>query len=323
MTRRSRSTLFIVLLPLLSAGLIILFRAGSTPAPATAAPSAFRIISLSPAITDILIDLDLAPFIVARDRYDRQLPAGLPRVGDLTQLDVETVINLGPSDILFQAGNQGLPPRLSQLAADRGWNICNEQIDSLADLRRVFVELPGRLTFVNNPDARENALRRARDLDVELSAALAPLPVDLTAGLGPILFLYSVDALGAFGPGSYMSDAAASMGLVNALADGPAWRTLDVELLLSLDPFAIILFRELTPGPGAENSSAWRAASPADVGPLGDLAIEAVRAGRVFLLEHPQALLPGSSIIEVASLLRQGAATIPRRESPRSESGPD
>ncbi len=70
---------------------------------------AFRIVSLSPAITDILLDLGLGEYVVGRGAWEEQLGAEIPRVGDLSNLDLEGLIALGPTDVILQAGRRGTP----------------------------------------------------------------------------------------------------------------------------------------------------------------------------------------------------------------------
>lgn len=329
MARRSLSlaTLLVILLPLAASLLIFMLR-GTPPSAAQppTLPSSFRIISLSPALTDILIDLGLADAIVGRDQFETQLDPSIPRIGDLTNLDLESVLALEPSDLLFQAGGQGLPPRLTELAQSRHWNIINVQIDSLDDLSEVISALPAQLTFAGAPDRRPDAESRAVDFNARLDAALAPLPPEVLSSLRPVLLLYGLDPPSAFGPGSYLSDILSRLGASNALTTGLAWQTTDVEHLLTLNPWAVLLVRDSFADPHVPAPPALvpriRTAMPADFGPLSRVSLSAFSAGRVVVLEHPQALLPGTSIIEVAQLLRSALTDLaqPTSTPPASES---
>ncbi len=265
----------------------------NSPAPA---PGQMRIVCLSPAVTDLLLALDLGDRIVGRDSWEEQLSDAVPRVGDLTRIDLEAVIELQPTDVVLQAGRQGLPARIEQIAGERGWNLINLQIDGVADIEQAVRVLATGLSFTSESDARDEVFRRGEVLIAEIRAALEPMPEAVTRRLGPIMVLYFTDPPSAYGPGSYIGDVLESLGAENALAGG-AWQELDLERVVAAQPWALIIAR-----PGADDSTA--AHPERALGSLARVDLACVRAGRLAVLRHPNSQLPGASVIAVAGELR-------------------
>lgn len=256
-----------------------------------------RIVCLSPALTDILLALGLGDRIVGRDTWESQLPAEVPRVGDLTSANLEALLALEPTDVVIQARRAGAPGGLESIAAARGWRLVNLQIDALADVRQAVEQLVEELTFSGERDERRRDIRsEAQRLVEELDNALRPIPPEIADRLGPVMLLYSTDPPSAFGPGSYLSDMLDRLGGRNALSGG-AWQELDAERVRGVDPWAIILVQ-------SENSGGSRDAAEPLPPALARLDLTCASAGRVALLRHPRALLPGASLIEVAAELR-------------------
>lgn len=255
------------------------------------------IVCLSPAVTDILLALDLGNRIVGRDTWESQLPTDVPRVGDLTSVNLEAVLALDPTDVVLQARRAGAPGGLESIASARGWRLVNLQIDALADVRQAVLHLAEGLSFIGETDEMRRGIRaRAERLVDELDKALRPMPSEASDRLGPIMLLYSTDPPSAFGPGSYLSDMLAALGGRNALAGG-AWQELDAERVRGIDPWAIILVR-------SESSGEQDDAPPQLPPSLAMLDLTCASTGRVALLRHSRALLPGASLVEVAAELR-------------------
>lgn len=303
--------------------------AGSSSSPA------FRIVSLSPAVTDILLDLGLGSFIVGRDAFDSQLDSSVPAVGDLFRFDAEGMIVLDPSDVVIQAGRRGAPPGLADLAERNGWTLTNLQIDGLEDIASAVRRLCHNLSFRGEESLRESVGHRADILIDAMRESLEPLPESDRRRLGSILLLYGLRPPSAFGPGSYLGDVLDRLGVRNRLTSGGPWQQMDLEALVALDPFAIVIVvtasadnrssaeRSTTtldddPATGALNTRSQVLAD--DLGPLLQLNISAVRAGRIVRFTHPQARLPGSSVIDVSRELRIILARLAATVDP--ESGP-
>lgn len=263
-------------------------------------------------MSDILIDLGLGDRIVGRDAFEEQLPDGVPRVGDLMTIDYEAVIALNPSDVVLQSGRAGVAPQLLELATARNWNVINDRMDGLADIQRVTRGLAAGLTFRDEATLGEITRRRAEELCAAMDAALAPLPAEVAERLGPILLLHLADPPSAFGPGSYLVDVLSRLGAPNALASGSAWQELDLEAVLTLNPWAVVLVQ-----PVADSAAPVDVA--AEFGPIARLALDAARGGRLAVLRHPQSHFPSTSIVEVAGELRTILEAMASADAPATE----
>jgi len=258
--------------------------------------SLLRIVSLSPALTDMLIDLGLRKAIVGRDAWDEQLADSIPRVGDLSNLDLERVILLKPTHLILQQGGRGVPESLKKTAEDQHWTIINLHIDSLADLLSALHQLAGDMADACQNDKRRKVIHiKERILTKRFHDATAPLDNDTISGIGTVLSFYSLDPPGAFGPGSYLSDILKKMGIPNALQSGGAWQNLDGETILRADPQTILIIKA---------GAAANTGQPVNPKELAQLPLRAVGNNRTVVISHPQALLPGTSLIELAEIIR-------------------
>ena len=258
--------------------------------------SPLRIVSLSPALTDMLIDLGLRQVIVGRDAWDEQLDDSIPRVGDLSNLDLEQIILLKPTHLILQQGGRGIPDTLKYTAQQQHWTIINLHIDSLEDLFSALHQLAGNMADACQDDKRRTIIRRKeRILTKRFHDATAPLDHDTISATGTILSLYSLDPPGAFGPGSYLSDILKKMGIPNALQSGGAWQSIDGETILRADPQTILIIK------AGDVLNTGRPVYPKE---FAQLPLRAVRNNRTVLISHPQALLPGTTLIELAEIIR-------------------
>lgn len=286
-------------------------RGNSSESSSSRVTSPLRIVSLSPAISDILIDLELDAHIVGRDRWESQLPARIPRVGDLTNFDHEALIALAPTDVMIQAGRRGAPAGLEALADDLAFRVLNLQIDGLDDIADAIrtlaahVAAHGPAPAAPTPAGPDAIAERAEVLIDRINTALRPFEAEVSEpgsalATRPLLLLHALEPPQAFGPGSYLSDVLTRLGGRNALQQGGPWQQIDFETVVALDPWAIVL---VTPS------------TQVDWTPMLRLGLDAADAERLVVLAHPQALIPGSSVAEVADELRGLLADLLRAEA--------
>jgi len=255
-----------------------------------------RIVSLSPALTDMLIDLGMEPYIVGRDAWDERLDNSIPRVGDLSNLDLEKIILLKPTHLILQQGSQHIPQSLNNTAQKQRWTIINLHIDSLNDLFTALHQLTKKMTAALHDDQQKSRiLQNEKSLIERFNIAAAPLDNKTRTMIGTVLVLYSINPPAAFGPNSYLSDIISKMGITNALNTGSAWRNLDAESILRTNPQTILLIKA---GP-IENTG-----NNSDLQPLLTLPIRAVQQNQLITISQPQALLPGTSIIKLTEQIR-------------------
>lgn len=262
------------------------------PPPAAEPASSWRIVSFSPALSRIAADLGLEESIVGRTPWSPFLSPSIPIVGDLRSIDYEMLVRLEPRRILVQPPADGVDPALLRLAEERGWTIASWRINTIQDILRVIDEMPAKLAGAEGPP--EPLRDRARRLLEEIEHSLRPLPSETQEGLGPVLVALPGDPPLAFGRGTYLHDVLTRLGAENATPlDG--WVKLTLEDVTRLDPWAIVLLAEHAPAD----------ADPATVaGPIAELPIGAARERRIAILRHPDAVLPASTVSEVAEELR-------------------
>lgn len=280
---------FLTLLCLIVTALLL---AGCREKPAGTLPAegVVRLVSLSPAITLALVDLELDEYLVGRTPYCAMVDADIPAVGDLLAIDYEALVRVAPTHVLIQPALQGADAGLLELARERGWVVREWPLNGVDDVKRMVDELPGVVLTAEAP-ARRAAESRARQLLEQLDSALAPGEAGFT---GNVLILNGVEPVLAFGRGTYLSDMLDAFGAANA-ASAEGWAQLAVEDVVRLNPEAVVI----VDANDAASTTAHRAR-----GVVASWPIDAARADRIAILAHPEVLTPSTGLIEVAPLLR-------------------
>lgn len=257
---------------------------GSAPEPLE---SGARIVSLSPALTQVLIDLGQADSIVGRTRYAPPGLESVPIVGDLLDPDLERINAVSPNLLLVQPAAGGVDPDLIRYAQERGWLIASWHIDRLVDVERVVAEVPDVLARVNGD------VRHARSAG---SVWLSRLHVELRPSqgvkeAGRVLLLYAVDPPAAFGRETYIDDVLVALGGRNAI-NRRGYPVLSLEDVLALSPDAILV---LSPdlGSAVEQCDSLRARLGANAEGM-----------RIVPLEGRDLLIPGTRLLEGIETLK-------------------
>ena len=132
-----------------------------------------RIISLSPAITRVLLALEVGSELVAVDRFSRELPAvhALPSLGGVFSPDLERAVELRPTIVLAVRSIQ----QLSFFAQLRSRGVRVEEIEpyTLEEVFESFI-LIGR--HVGRQAEGEALVRRVRAELEEVAASVRDLP---------------------------------------------------------------------------------------------------------------------------------------------------
>jgi iron complex transport system substrate-binding protein len=227
-----------------------------------------RVVSLVPAVTEILYALGAGDVVVGRSAWDDEPPAVLavPSVGDALRADPERVLARRPDLVILHAGpdNAGSVERLERL----GVPALAIRIDDLDDLDRNLLRL-GLLL------GRQEEARALRDrIRAELEAVRAA-----TEGLPRVSVYYDVAWPPAItiGSGSYLDDLIAIAGGRNVFGDiaAPSPRVA-LEAIVVRDP-DLILVPSGAAAAGATKPSGrpgWTA-----VGAVGRGDVRAVDAG--------------------------------------------
>lgn len=251
-----------------------------------------RIVSMSPAFTQILLDLGAGDEIVGVGAFD-PLAERYEVVGDLYRFEYEKLLAVEPTLLLIQPPADGVPAKLRELAEPRGWALHTRRIETVADvLNAIHNETDGGIGKAVGRADEAQALRARVKATLDAIAALTgdrPAPRTLVlVGLTPIT---------AAGPGTFIDELLTIAGGQNVLT-GPAhlYPVLDRERIVALAPDVVITIDTAPPDPAA----GARIHTPAA---LQGLDIPAVRDRRHHWLAHRQALLPSSSMPQVAAVI--------------------
>lgn len=244
-----------------------------------------RIVSLSPALTEILFALDLGDRVAGVTSFCDWPPEALekPRVGGYADPSVETILGIRPDLVVVSPGPGN---RDAALALERaGIRVEVVPAESLAEAVAALEEV-ARAAGV--PD-------RGVTLAAEVRAGLDRVAARV-AGRPKVraLFCVQTDPVIVAGAGTLPSELLEIAGGENVVTL-PRYPHLAVETILELAPAAILQSRMDAPEPGSEGSEAafWRRWS----------SVPAVRDGRVFVLDAPLALRPGPRVAQAAEQL--------------------
>lgn len=258
---------------------------GTTPPDRADAAESRRIVSLAPALTEILFALELGDRVVGVTSFCDWPPEARekPKVGGYSDPSVETILGIRPDLVVVSPGPGN---RDAALALERaGIRVEVVPAETLAETLAAF-GLVAKAAGV--PSRGEELARRVRaDLD-RVAAGVAARPKVRT------LFSVQTDPVIVAGSGTLPSELLEIAGGTNVVTL-PRYPRLGMETVLELAPETILQSRMDAPEPGREGSEAafWRRWT----------SIPAVRNGRVVVLDNPLALRPGPRVAEAAAQL--------------------
>ncbi len=202
----------------------------AAPAPTTAAAITappIRIVSLAPSVTETLFALGVGDRVVGVTRFcDFPVAATmLPKIGGLTDVDVEVVLSLKPDLVVGVTSKTGSSLERTLRAA---------QVDTLFLAVETFDDVQSSLRTLG---ARVGATERAETL----AAAIGAIDVTPHAAAPSVLVLFGRDPWIAAGPKTFADEMIRRAGGRNVLADlDTPYPTLDVERLSAIAPDIII-----------------------------------------------------------------------------------
>lgn len=247
-------------------------------------PTELRIVTFAPALTQMLIDLEMGDTIVGVSEFDEARHAGRPNVGSYIDPNTERLLSLRPTHVLLMATQTGVPPRLKELA-DRGrftlkaYPYPNDAI-AVGD---VLVGLGAELGQLDQAAGlRDRMTDRLNQIKEETVKFDRPR-VLLVFGTGPVW---------ASGPGTVNDALLEAINADNAAGDAATTAvTYDREALLRDAPDVILL---LLPGghPLSENDPR--------LADFAGLPIPAVTNHRIHLIADPLVLLPATHLPRIA-----------------------
>jgi iron complex transport system substrate-binding protein len=252
-----------------------------------AAQSPQRIVSLVPALTEMLFTIGAGPQVVAVSSYDEDPPQvrSLPRVGALLDPDVERILSLKPDLVITYGSQTDLHAQLTRAAIPMFDYRHGGLAGVVATLRALGVRS-------GHPHEAEAA---AHDIEARLAAVRArtsgaPRPRTLLVFGRERGALRNIYASGGRG---FLHDMLEAAGGANIFADIDRESVqATTELILSRAPDAILEVRS------ADITSALEAATEAaSWAPLAS--VPAVRRNRVIVLTGKGLTVPGPRVAEV------------------------
>lgn len=305
LSRRRAAAIFAASVATIAAGLPVLpgctDRAGNSGPANTGQP---RIVVLSPALGVTARDLGLAPLVVGRHGYDLALDRALPVCGDFAGIDYETLLSVRPTHVIIEWGSRPLPERLGELAAGNGWKVEQFSIRTLEDIRasvRRFAEVFS--------TCEPKAVQMLAAMDDAWRTGKADI-----SGTGSVLLLHTVSPPTALGPGSFHHQILTSIGGAPAITSGSPYMELDAEDLLRLDPSCVLVVSARAPDTPPRASTRLSAEEArAMFGEKLATNLAAVRLARVVVLDDPAALLPSTSMIDLAGQMRRALEDLAAR----------
>jgi len=259
--------------------------------PASAAPrSVSRIVSLVPAVTEMLFAVGAGPRVVGVSSFDRFPPEveRLPRVGALLDPDVERILSLRPdlvvvyrsqTDVLAQLGRAGIPAFVYSHAGLADVTVTmrrlGERIGSSTEAEKLATEIERRIEAVRAASA--NAVR-PKTLVVFGRDAFALRGIYASGGVG------------------FVHDMVTAAGGDNVFADAKREAIqATTELIIARAPEMILELR-------AEPMD--REAKEKEVRTWSSLvSVPAVRSGKVRILDDPRTVVPGPRVAEGIELI--------------------
>lgn len=242
-----------------------------------------RIVSLVPAVTEMLFAIGAGPRVVGVSSFDRHPPevASRPRVGALIDPDVERILALEPDLVIVYATQDTLRAQLARAGIDMFAYRHGGLADVTATIRSLGARLGAAAAAARVAGDIERAIDRVR---ARVAGRRRPSAL-LVFGREP----GSLRNVYASGGRGFLHDMLEAAGGRNALADIPRESVrATTELVLARQPEVILEIRATGQGRDATADArrAWRA--------LG--AVPAVRDNRIIALTGDDLVVPGPRV---------------------------
>jgi cobalamin transport system substrate-binding protein len=253
-------------------------------------PHPSRIISLIPAVTEMLFAVGAGPQVVAVSSFDRYPPevTKLQRVGALLDPDVERILSLRPdlvvvyasqSDLRTQLERAGVPTYVySHAGLADVWTTLQrigERVGHRPEADDLMRRIQGRIDSVRQ---RVTGHERPRTLIVFDRESLALRGIYASGGIG---FIH--DIVNAAGGDNVFSDV--RQAAVQATT----------ELILAKRPDAILELRgePMPPAIRAKEIAVWRSLT----------SVPAIRTNRVYVIDQQMTVVPGPRVGDAVELI--------------------
>jgi ABC-type hemin transport system substrate-binding protein len=217
-----------ILLTLLS--VVCILHSGCERTPPSQPGENVTIVSLSPAVTNLLVAMGLRDKIVGISPYDAdpELIKSAPKMGDYQRIDWERLAQIKPDLLIVQGKHDKLPPGIRERCDRLGIGIVVTQIDRINEIYTTLHQLGLAL----------NQQSRAEQLAEQIKQQLSKIPKPHT----PVPTLIILDDQGKLvaGRGNFINDILEHVGGVNVIQqDG--YVTLDREKIRALNPRLVLV----------------------------------------------------------------------------------
>jgi len=245
-----------------------------------------RVVSLVPALTDIVVELGGSASLAGRTRFDADARiAHVPSMGGALDPSLEAIVQARPDLVIVWADtdSRGVAERLESL----GLPVYGAVVGSIDDVRRHTRALG---SLLGRGDAAEKLMRR---IEAGLHAARPPEPF---ADPPVVLVVLWPRPIMTSGRGTFIDELIRLVGARGAFDDlDVAWPTVSFEAVLQRDPDLILLAmddpEEYRGSMGwIDDSSFWGT-------------LRAVKAGRVHLVDADTFTRPGPAMVHAAAEL--------------------
>jgi iron complex transport system substrate-binding protein len=251
----------------------------------TLAAPARRVISLMPAVTDMILALGAHDRLIARTQFDGDPRiAALPSTGNALNPSLEWIAALEP-DLVIAWPDQPSRAVVSRLST-MGIPVYAARTESIADVLRTTRDL-GELLGVQQ---RADSIRQSIEHELQaVRAAVAARP------RVSVVYVLSLEPPMVAGPGTFIGELIDIAGGENTFADVQAlWPQVSLEEMLRRAPAALVIGRErrTDPIPRMRGLAGWRE-------------LNAVRNGRVLAVDVDLFNRPGPTIPRAARALAE------------------
>ena len=204
--------------------------AGCNDQPTQSAQTAQRrYVSLSPAITDMMVKSHVGDLLVGRSAYCRDA-VDLPVAGDLENINAEMLVRLHPTHIFVQRRNDDIDAGLLKLADQHQWEIIAQPLKDLEDVvhfLHIFAALDGRSMIKSQCQLWKD----------QIAASLVP---QATPSGTRVMIVSGGPAPLAWGGQTYVGEVLTAAGGVNVLPDS-AWQAVSHEDIARLAPELLLV----------------------------------------------------------------------------------
>ncbi len=250
-----------------------------------------RIISMAPAITEILIDIGLGDKIIAVDEYAKGingLKEGIP-VFNMMAPDVEKMMSLKP-DIVLTTGMSDFDGKKEPFKALKDAGVCVAVIPTSNSIEAIKSDI----RFVadsTGTSAKGNEIIEKMEMEIDKIAQIGkeiqnPKTVFFEIGAAPTIY--------SFGSGVFLNEIIELVGAKNAFADQESWISVSNEAVVAKDPDIILTNVNYIEDPVSEIKArkGWEN-------------MKAVKNGKVFLINNSASSLPNHNIVKAMKEIAQ------------------